>query len=89
VARQPLSLILLQFSNTPPPPSHISATVDVETEPKLIKHRGGESLREDVGELRCHQDMEDTDLTDGNLLLDKIKINLHMLGALMLNGVGG
>jgi hypothetical protein len=33
--------------------------------------------------------MEDTDLTDGNLLSDKIKINLHMLSALMLNGVGG
>jgi hypothetical protein len=33
--------------------------------------------------------MEDTDLTDGNLLSDKMKINLHMLGVLMLNGVGG
>jgi hypothetical protein len=33
--------------------------------------------------------MEDVDLTDGNLLSDKIKINLHMLGALMPNGVGG
>jgi hypothetical protein len=33
--------------------------------------------------------MKNVDLTDGNLLSDKIKINLHMLGALMLNGVGG
>jgi hypothetical protein len=33
--------------------------------------------------------MEDADLTDDNLPLDKIKINLHMFGALMLNGVGG
>jgi hypothetical protein len=33
--------------------------------------------------------MEDVDLTDDNLLLDKMKINLNMLGALMLNGVGG
>jgi hypothetical protein len=33
--------------------------------------------------------MEDTDLADSNLLSDKMKINLHMLGALMLNGVGG
>jgi hypothetical protein len=32
--------------------------------------------------------MEDTDLIDDNLLSDKIKINLHMFGALMLNGVG-
>jgi hypothetical protein len=33
--------------------------------------------------------MEDADLADGNVLSDKMKINLHMLGALMLNGVGG
>jgi hypothetical protein len=33
--------------------------------------------------------MEDADLVDGNLLFDKMKINLHMLDALMLNGVGG
>jgi hypothetical protein len=33
--------------------------------------------------------MEDVDLTDGNLHSDKMKINLHMLSALMLNGVGG
>jgi hypothetical protein len=33
--------------------------------------------------------MEDMDLTDGNLLSDEMKINLHMLRALMLNGVGG
>jgi hypothetical protein len=33
--------------------------------------------------------MEDMDLTDGNILSDKIKINLYMLSALMLNGVGG
>jgi hypothetical protein len=33
--------------------------------------------------------MEDADLTDDNLLSNEIKINLHMLHALMLNGVGG
>jgi hypothetical protein len=33
--------------------------------------------------------MEDADLAVGNLLSDKMTFNLHMLGALMLNGVGG
>jgi hypothetical protein len=33
--------------------------------------------------------MEDANLTDDNLLSDKMKINLYMLGALILNGVGG
>jgi hypothetical protein len=28
-------------------------------------------------------------LADGDLLSNKMEINLHMLGALMLNGVGG
>jgi hypothetical protein len=32
--------------------------------------------------------MEDADLTNGNILSDKMKINLHVFGALMLNGVG-
>jgi hypothetical protein len=76
-----------QYSNTPC--SHNSATAYVETGPKLIKHRGGETLREDVGELQCRWDMEDADLADGYLLSNKMKINLHMLHALMLNGVGG
>jgi hypothetical protein len=31
--------------------------------------------------------MEYVDLTDGDSLSNKMKINLHMLGALMVNGV--
>jgi hypothetical protein len=33
--------------------------------------------------------VEDTNVPDGNTLADKAKINLNMLGALVLNGVGG
>jgi hypothetical protein len=33
--------------------------------------------------------MEDTNVPDGNTLADKVKINLNMFGALVLNGVGG
>jgi hypothetical protein len=33
--------------------------------------------------------MDDADLTDDNLISDKMKINLHMLDALILNEVGG
>jgi hypothetical protein len=39
--------------------------------------------------LWCHRDIEDTDLIEGNLLSDEMKINLHMLRALMLNEVSG
>jgi hypothetical protein len=33
--------------------------------------------------------MEDTDLTDVDLFSDEVKINLYMLGALVLNRVVG
>jgi hypothetical protein len=33
--------------------------------------------------------MEDVELADVNLLSNKVEINLHMLGVLMLNGVDG
>jgi hypothetical protein len=33
--------------------------------------------------------VEDTNVSDDNALADKVKINLNMLGALMLDGVGG
>jgi hypothetical protein len=33
--------------------------------------------------------MEYVDLTDGDSLSNKMKINLHMFRVLMLNGVGG
>jgi hypothetical protein len=82
-----LNLIQHNTSNTPR--NHNSATADVETGSKLFEHRGGEALHEDVGELRCRRNMEYADLTDGDSLSDKMKINLHMFGVLMLNGVGG
>jgi hypothetical protein len=33
--------------------------------------------------------VEVTNVLDGNALADKVKINLNMLGALVLNGIGG
>jgi hypothetical protein len=54
--------------------------------PKL---RGGQPLGEDVDELKSRRSMEDTNVSDGNALVNKVKINLNILGALVLNGVGG
>jgi hypothetical protein len=33
--------------------------------------------------------MENTNVTDGNPFPHKVKINFHMLGALVLNRIGG
>jgi hypothetical protein len=41
-----------------------------------------------LGELRSRRDVEDTNVP-GNTLTDKVKINLNMLGALVLYEVGG
>jgi hypothetical protein len=65
------------------------ATVDVETGSKVQEHRGGQSLGEDVSELRSRQNMEDTNVPDDNTLENKVEINLNMFVALVLNGVGG
>jgi hypothetical protein len=77
-------LNLIQYNT---PPSHNSAIADVETGSKLSKHQGGKGLLEDACELRYCRNMKDVDLTDGDLLSNKMEINLHMLGALMLNGL--
>jgi hypothetical protein len=83
----PRPLIQGTLSNTPTVKT--LATTDVETGPKFQEHRGGQPLGEDVDELRSHGDMEDTNIPDGNALMDKVKIDLNMLGVLVQNGIGG
>jgi len=48
-----------------------------------------EPLGEDIGELRCGEHMKNTDCTHGDSFTDEVKVDFHVLGALMLNGVGG
>jgi hypothetical protein len=53
------------------------------------EHRGSQPLSEDVGELRSHRDMKYMNVPDSNALTDKVKIDLNIHGALVLNEVGG
>jgi hypothetical protein len=46
-------------------------------------------LHEDVRELRGHRDVQDTGIADGNASPDEVEVDLDILGALMLNVVGG
>jgi hypothetical protein len=85
---QPKLLIQETLSN-PSRAVETLATTDVETRPKLREHRGGQPLGEDIGELRSCRDVEDTNVPNGNALADKVKINLNMLGVLVLNKFGG
>jgi hypothetical protein len=64
------------------------ATTDVETGLELFKHRRREALGEDVGELSS-QDIKNSHVTDGDTLADEVEVELDMLHALVLDGVGG
>jgi hypothetical protein len=63
-------------------------TTDVDTWSKLREYKVREPLGKDVGELRSRQDMKHMNVPDGNALTEKVKVNLNMLSALVLNGVG-
>jgi hypothetical protein len=40
-------------------------------------------------ELGCHRYVQDADITDGHAFPHKMEVDLNMLCALVLNGVGG
>jgi hypothetical protein len=63
--------------------------VNVETGPKLQKQRSRHTLCEDARELGCHRYVQDADITDGHAFPHKMEVDLNMLCALVLNGVGG
>ena len=71
------------------PRSRNGSTTNVQAGSKLLKHRGGETLGEDAGVLRCRWDMKNPNLAKGDSLPNKMEINLNMLRALMLDWVGG
>ena len=74
-------------SNTPR-----SRNVDgtnIQTGAKFCEDRGGEPLGEDICVLRRCRNVEDADISKGDPFTDKVKVDFHVLGALMLNGVGG
>jgi hypothetical protein len=74
-------------SNTPT--VETLATTDIDTGPKLLKHRRRKPLGEDVDELRGGRNVKDTNISNGDVLANEVEVNLDMLRALMLDGVGG
>jgi hypothetical protein len=65
------------------------ATGDVEVGAEVGEGRRREALGEDVCELGGSRYVEDPHLTDGNPITDEVKVDLHMIGPLVLHGVGG
>jgi hypothetical protein len=72
---------------TPPLPAVPTlATTDVETGSKVSEDRGRHAFSENVSKLRCYWN---TDIPNGDLVANKVKINLNMLCTLVLNRVRG
>ena len=67
----------------------IGSTTNVTTVSKLLKYRCWETLGEDIDVLGCRGDMENSNMTEGDTLLNKVEINLNVLRALMLDRIGG
>jgi hypothetical protein len=81
------SYITTHFST--PPTVETLATTNVETGPKIQKYRSRQTLREDVHELGGHRNVQDANITDGNMFSDEVNVDLDMLRTLVLNRVGG
>jgi hypothetical protein len=72
-------------SSLTPPQSQLQP-LQMLTEPKLQEQRGAEAFGKDIGKLGGGRDTEDV---DSDTLEDKVKVEVHMLGALMLHKIGG
>jgi hypothetical protein len=56
---------------------------------EIHKYRRRKPLGEDIGKLRRGGNMKNTDGSNGDPFPNEVEVDFHVLGALMLNGVGG
>jgi hypothetical protein len=56
---------------------------------RVDRNSKNKTLREDVCELGYRRYVQDADITDGHTFPHKVEVDLDMLRALVLNGVGG
>jgi hypothetical protein len=55
----------------------------------MVENCGRKPLGEDVGELRSCWDAENAYIADNDTLVDEVEVDLHVLRALTLHGIGG
>jgi len=70
------------------PRSHSVDGSNVETVPKLREDSSRQAFGKNVGELGRRRDVKNADSTKSHSFSDEVKINLNVLGTLMLNRVG-
>jgi hypothetical protein len=62
---------------------------NVQAGSKLLEHRSGKALGENVGVLGCRRHMKYPNVAEDDSLPNKMEINLNVLRPLMLNWVAG
>ena len=72
-----------------PPRSSSGSAADVQTGAKFPEHRCGKAFCEDIGILRARGNMKNSDFSKCHAVTNEVKVDLHVLGPLMLNWVGG
>ena len=72
-----------------PPRSRIGGLADMKTGAKILEHGGGKTLGEDVSKLGRRWYVKNPNITNGDPFMNEVEINLNMLRALMLYGIGG
>ena len=66
------------------PRNLIESIANGQTRPKLLKQRGRKTFGENVSVLRRRRNVKNPNVTEGDLLLNKVEIDLNMLRPLML-----
>jgi len=78
-----------EINTLTPPRSRNVVRTNVQTGAKIHKDRRRKTLGEDIGELRRGGNVKYTDSPKSDPFPDEVKVDFHVLGTLMLNGVGG
>ena len=71
------------------PLSLIGSIANGQAGPKLLKQRGRKTLGENVNVLRRRRNVKNPNVTEGNLLSNKVEIDLNVLRPLMLYWIAG
>ena len=71
------------------PRGHNGVVEHVGAGPEVEEDGQGQPLREDISELRHGRDVKDSYIAESNPLTHEMKVDLDVLRALMLHGVGG
>ena len=72
-----------------PPAVSTGRGTDVEAESEGLEHDCWQSFSEYVRILKCCWNMKNMDFSKSNTIMQKVQINVHVLGALMLDQIVG